>query len=114
MQLEQRFVGDVAIVKITGEIKLGKGNDVVLPDNVSGLMKGGYRKVLVDLAGVSYVDSAGLGQIVQAHAAAKSQGGSLKVFSPTTRLRDLLVLTRLTTVVGMYDNEAQALASYGA
>jgi anti-anti-sigma regulatory factor len=51
-----------------------------------------------------------LGQLVQAHATAKKLGGSLKVFGPTTRLRDLLVLTRLTTVITVYDDEAQALA----
>ena len=112
MHLEQRIVGDVAIVAISGEMTLKKGGDVVLPDNVRSLIQTGHRKVLLDLADVSYVDSAGLGQLVQAHSTAKNGGASLKVFNPTARLRDLLVLTRLTTVLGMYDDEAQALASF--
>jgi anti-sigma B factor antagonist len=114
MQFEKRIVGDVAIITVTGEITLNKGGEAQLHDSIRSVIQEGHPKVLVDLAGVSYVDSAGLGQLVQAHSVAKNHGGSLRVFNPTTRLRDLLTLTRLTTVIGTYDDEAQALASYGA
>src|SRR5262245_32020785 len=113
MQVEKRVVGDVAILAVTGEITLKKNGDALLNDNMKSLIQQGHTKVLLDLAGVSYVDSAGLGELVQAHSTVRNHGGSLKVFRPTPRLRELLVLTRLTTVFGLYDDEATALASFG-
>lgn len=112
MQLEERMVGDVAIVTVTGELTLKKSRTTMLHDKVRSLVQQGRKKVLVDLAGVSFVDSAGLGELVQTNSTAKNHGGSLKLFSPTSRLRELLVVTRLTTVLGVYDDEAQALASF--
>ena len=114
MQLEERIAGDVAIVTVTGEITLKRGGDVMLHDRVRRLIQQGHKGVLVDLTGVSYVDSAGLGELVQAHSITKNNGGSLKLLNPTKRLRDLLVATNLTTILDTYDDEAQALASFGA
>ena len=114
MELEKRVVGDVAILAVTGEITLKKNGDALLNDNMRHLIEQGHSKVLVDLSGVSYIDSAGLGELVQAHSTIRNHGGSMKVFRPTPRLRELLVLTRLTTVFGMYDDEATALASFGS
>ena len=113
MQLEERMVGDVAIVTVTGEITLKQSRNAMLHDKVRSLVQRGHKHVLVDLAGVSFVDSAGLGELVQTNSTMKNHGGALKLFSPTSRLRELLVLTRLTTVLGMYEDEAQALASVG-
>jgi anti-sigma B factor antagonist len=112
MQLEERVVGDVTIVKVTGDITLKKSRQVLLHDKVRSLVEQGQKKVLVDLAGVSYVDSAGLGELVQTNSTAKNHGGSMKLFAPSARLRELLVVTRLTTLLGVYDDEAQALASF--
>ena len=63
---------------------------------------------------MSYVDSAGLGELVQAYATTKNRGGALKLVSVTKRLKDLLVVTKLLTVFDTYDNEADGLASFGA
>jgi anti-sigma B factor antagonist len=114
MQLEERIVRDVIIVKVTGEITLKKAGDVVLHDRVRNLIQQGHRKVLFDLASVSYVDSAGLGELVQAYSTIRNYGGSLKLFNPTKRLHDLLVVTDLARLFDRYDDEAQALASFGA
>ena len=114
MELQKRIVGDVAILAVIGEITLKKNGDVLLNDNMRSLVQEGHSKVLLDLAGVSYIDSAGLGELVQAHSTIRNLGGAMKVFRPTPRLRELLVLTRLTTVFGMYDDEASALAAFGA
>jgi anti-sigma B factor antagonist len=113
MNIEERFVGEVAIVKVTGEITLKKGGDVALHEKVRSLMLQGHRKVLLDLAGVSYVDSAGLGELIQAYSASKNHGGSLKLFNPTKRLQELLVVTDLARVFDRFDDEAKALASFG-
>ena len=113
MQLEERIVGHVAIVTVTGDITLNKGGDVLLKDKVQSLIHQGQKNLLVDLSGVSYVDSAGLGELVQAYATTKNRGGALKLLNVTKRLRDLLVVTKLLTVFDTYDNEAAALASFG-
>lgn len=112
MQLEQRIVNDVAIVRVTGDITLAKGGDVMLKDKINSLLQQGYRKLLLDLGGVSYVDSAGLGQLVQVHATTTRQGGTLRLLNVTKRLRDLLVVTRLLVVFDAFEDEAEALASF--
>jgi len=113
MQLEERGVGDVTIVKVTGDITLNKGGDVLLKDKIHSLAQQGRKSILVDLGGVSYVDSAGLGQLVQSFATTKNRGGSLKLLNVTKRLRDLLVVTRLLTVFDTFESEAEAIASFG-
>jgi anti-sigma B factor antagonist len=112
MQLEQRIVGEIAVVKVSGEITVGKGTDVMLKDKVNSLLQQGYRKLLLDLGGVSYVDSAGLGQLVQLHATTTRHGGVVKLLNVTKRLHDLLVVTRLLVVFDTFENEKEALASF--
>lgn len=114
MQLEERIAGNVAIIKVTGDITLNKGGDVLLKDKVQSLLQQGQKDLLIDLSGVSYVDSAGLGEIVQAYATTKNRGGALKLLHVTKRLKDLLVVTKLLTVFDTFDNEAEALASFGS
>src|ERR1019366_8857090 len=67
MQLDERMVGDIAIITVTGDITLNKGGDVVLKDKVRSLLQQARVKLLLDLGAVSYVDSAGLGELVQAY-----------------------------------------------
>jgi anti-sigma B factor antagonist len=112
MQLEQRIAGNVAIITINGDITLNKGGDVLLKDKVQSLIQQGQKNLIVDLGGVSYVDSAGLGQLVQAYATTKNKGGALKLLNVTKRLKDLLVVTKLLTVFDTFDDEKSALASF--
>jgi anti-sigma B factor antagonist len=112
MQIGQRMVGDVAIIEITGDITMSKGGDVMIKDKVNSLLQQGNRKLLVDLGNVSYVDSAGLGQLVQVYTTASKNGGALKLLRVTKRLKDLLVLTKLLTVFESYDDEKEAVASF--
>jgi anti-sigma B factor antagonist len=113
MQLDDRIVGDVAVVTVSGEITLKRNRSTMLHDKVRSVLQQGHKKVLVDLAGVSFVDSAGLGELVQTNSMVKDQGGALKLSSPAGRLREMLTVTKLTTIVNVYDTEAQALASFG-
>jgi anti-sigma B factor antagonist len=112
MQLEQRIAGNVAIITVTGDITLNKGGDVLLKDKVQSLLQQGHKNIIIDLGGVSYVDSAGLGQLVHAYATTKNKGGALKLINVTKKLRDLLVVTKLLTVFDTYDNETAALSSF--
>jgi anti-sigma B factor antagonist len=113
MQIEERVVGGVAIVKVSGDITLNAGGDVRLRDKVQSLIQQGHKQLLVDLGGVSYVDSAGLGQLVQIQTTTSNNGGKLKLLNVTKRLNDLLVVTKLVTVFDTFEDEAEALASFG-
>ena len=114
MQIEERQSGEVTVIRVTGDITLNKGGDVLLKDKVQSLLQQGKKKLLLDLGGVSYVDSAGLGQLVQVYATTKNHGGSLKLLNLTKRLKDLLVVSKLLTVFDSYESEAEALGSFGA
>ena len=85
---------------------------MLLKDKIQSLLQQGHRKILLDMGNVSYVDSAGLGQLVQVFATTSHLGGSLKLLNLTKRLRDLLVLTKLLTVFDSYDSESEAVASF--
>jgi anti-sigma B factor antagonist len=113
MQIEEKTSGEVTVIKITGDITLNQGGDILLKDKVQSLLQQGKQKLVLDLGGVSYVDSAGLGQLVQIHATTKSKGGSLRLANVTKRLKDLLVVTKLVTVFDSYDSEAEAVSSFG-
>jgi len=114
MQIEERQSGDVTVIRVNGDITLNKGGDVLLKDKVQSLLQQGKKKLLLDLGGVSYVDSAGLGQLVQVYATTKNHGGMLKLLNLTKRLKDLLVVSKLLTVFDSYESEAEALGSFGA
>jgi anti-sigma B factor antagonist len=114
MQISQRTVGDVVIVDVSGKITLGEGGDVVLKDKMRSLIQQGNKKLLLNLGDVSYVDSAGLGEIVQAYATVNKDGGKLKLLNITKRIKDLLSITKLLTVFDTFDNEAEAVASFQA
>jgi anti-sigma B factor antagonist len=113
MKLEQRIINDVALVTATGDITASKGADMILKDKINSLLNQGYRKLLIDLGGVSYVDSSGLGQLAAIQASVTKNGGAVRLLRITRRLNDLLVLTRLVTIFRTFDDEATALASFG-
>ena len=112
MQIDEKTTGEITVIKITGDITLNQGGDVLLKDKIQSLLQQGQRKLVLDLGNVSYVDSAGLGQLVQIHATTKSKGGSLRLANVTKRLKDLLVVTKLVTVFDSYDSEAEAVGSF--
>jgi anti-sigma B factor antagonist len=76
------------------------------------LVQQGYKNVLLNLGDVSYVDSAGLGEIVQAYATVNKNGGTLKLLNVTKRLNDLMSITKLLTVFDTFDNEGEAVRSF--
>ena len=113
MTVSERSVGNVTILDVSGNVTLNDGAEQVR-DKVRSVLQQGQKFLLVNLSKVSYMDSAGLGELVQAYSTVAKQGGKLKLVSPTKRLQDLLVITKLATVFDSYDTEAEALESYGA
>jgi anti-sigma B factor antagonist len=112
MQISERMSGDVVIVDVSGKITLGDGGDAILKDKMGSLIQQGQKKVLLNLGEVSYVDSAGLGEIVQAYATVTKSGGALKLMNTTKRIKDLLSITKLLTVFECHENEADAIKSF--
>ena len=112
MHISERSVGEVMIVDVSGKITLGDGGDAILKDKMQSLLQQGRKNVLLNLGDVSYVDSAGLGQIVQSYATIMKNGGSLKLLNVTKRIKDLLSITKLLTVFECHDSEAEAVTSF--
>jgi anti-sigma B factor antagonist len=113
MQIEERTVGDVLVLDLKGKITLGEG-DEMLKDKVNSLVNQGYRKIILNLAEVPYIDSAGLGEIVRTYTTVSRQGGSLKLLNLTKRITDLLSITKLLTVFETFDAENEAVRSFSA
>src|SRR5512147_2149458 len=113
MQIEERSLGDVIVLDLKGKITLGQG-DELLKDKVNSLVNQGYKKLVLNLTEVPYIDSAGLGEIVRTYTTVSRQGGSLKLLNLTKKITDLLSITKLLTVFETYDNEADAVRSFSS
>jgi anti-sigma B factor antagonist len=113
MQIEERMVGDVVMLDLKGKITLGEG-DELLKDKVNSLVNQGHKKIVLNLAEVPYIDSAGLGEVVRTYTTVSRQGGSLKLLNLTKRITDLLSITKLLTVFETFDSENEAVRSFSA
>ncbi len=111
MEIAERTVNDVTILDLKGKMTLGEG-DELLKDKINSLLAQGHKKLLLNLEGVPYIDSAGLGEVVRTYTTVSRQGGSLKLLNLTKRIEDLLSITKLLTVFETFDSEAEAVQSY--
>jgi anti-sigma B factor antagonist len=111
LDLKERQAGDVTILDLTGEVRMGEGS-IVLRDAIRKLADAGKKKLLLNLAGVKYVDSSGIGELIANYTTVKRQGGQLKLLNLTDRIQNLLVITKLLTVFDVYEDEAEALKSF--
>jgi anti-sigma B factor antagonist len=111
MQIEERVVGETTILDLKGKITLGEG-DEVLKDKINSLVLQNRRRILLNLADVPYIDSAGLGEIVRTYTTVSRQGGQLKLVNLTKRITDLLSITKLLTVFETFESEADALKTF--
>jgi anti-sigma B factor antagonist len=113
MQIDERTMGDVVVLDLKGRVMLGEG-DEVLKDKVNSLLNQGKKKIVLNLAEVPYIDSAGLGEVVRTFTTVSRQGGQLKLLNLTKRITDLLAITKLLTVFDTYDSENDAVQSFSA
>ena len=91
---------------------MARSHSVRLRGAVQEALGAGSKKILLNLADVNYIDSAGLGELVSAYTTVKNAGGQLKLLSFTKKVRDLLVITKLLTVFDVKDTEADAISSF--
>lgn len=106
-----RHVSGVTLLEISGRITLGEGG-VTLRDAIQDALDTGAKKLVVDMGGVSYMDSSGVGELTTAYTSARSKGCELKLLHLTKRIDDLMQITKLATLFDVYSNEQQALSSF--
>jgi len=110
---------DVVIIDLTGHLGVGeaipfaRGSSAVLSDLVRELTQKSKRKIILNLADVSYVDSSGVGQLVRGLTTARTHGADLKLLNPISPVFGLLRVTKLDTVFDVKDDEAAAIAAFG-
>jgi anti-sigma B factor antagonist len=112
MKATLRDVGNgVTIIKLEGKITIGAG-DAQLRDVISKAVQEGSTKVLLDLSGVTTIDSSGIGELVGSFTTVTNRGGKLKLLHLPAKLNELLHVTQLITVFEVYENEQEAINSF--
>jgi len=112
MKINERTVGDVTVLDLEGKLLIGEG-DELLREKINSLVEGGTTKILLNLGEVPYMDSAGLGEVVRCYTTVSRKNGKLKLVNLTKRLQDLLSITKLLTVFDTYEDEGEAVKSFG-
>ena len=106
-----REAGNVTIVEVAGRVTLGAAGPSI-QDTVRELVDSLHTNIIINLGGITYLDSSGLGQLVSSVATATSRGGAIKLLNLTERVYDLLLLTKLCPVFAIYADEATAVMSF--
>ena len=111
LTIESREVAHVTILDINGRIVLG---DEIgkLRDAIHALIAEGKKKIILNLAGVDYIDSSGVGELVGCYTTVRNAGGELKLLNLTQKVQDVLYVTELYTVFDVWDNEASAITAF--
>ena len=111
VKLTTRQVGDVTVIDAVGRITLGEGSST-FRDTIRDMASQGHKKLLLNLAEVSYIDSSGIGEMVSSFTTVTNHGGQLKLLNLTKRVKDLLQITKLYTVFEVFEDEATAVRSF--
>lgn len=112
MHIEVRKAGDVVIVDLSGKLSAGLG-DQILHDTIDELLAESWKKILLNMSQVSFVDSAGLGELVAGLKTARNLGASLKILNASERVHSTLFITRLLPIFEIFQDEQEAVRSFG-
>lgn len=113
LKMSTREVNGIIIIDLSGRLTMGEAS-AAIRDEVRDQTGQGFRKILLNLADISYIDSAGLGELTASYTSIKNRGGELKLLNLTKRVHDLMQITKLYTVFDVYDDERTAIASFGS
>jgi|SRR5215472_15397291 len=113
LKINTREVKDIIVIDLSGRITLGEAAAAVR-EEIHDEIGHGHRKLLLNLGDVSYIDSAGLGELTSAYTSVKNRSGELKLVNLTQRVHDLMQITKLYTVFDVYDDEKKAIASFAS
>ena len=111
MKHQTRDAGDVRVISLSGKITIGSG-DVMLRDLITKSLDEGKKKILLDLGGVSAIDSSGIGEMVAAYTSVTNRGAQLKLVNLSRKINDILQVTQLITVFDVFDDEDEAIGSF--
>ena len=111
LNMKERQAGDVTVLDMDGKITIGEGS-VALRSAIRRLLEESKKKVLLNLAGVSYIDSSGIGELVSSYTAINKDGGQLKLLNLTQKTLELLTITKLLTVFDVYESEPESLDGF--
>ena len=111
LYIHERRERDVAVLDLKGRIRIN-GGTLALHRSIRCLVEEGKTKILLNLAGVTHIDSTGLGELISSYVTVSNKGGQIKLVHLTERLKDIMTITKLLTVFDVYDNEPDALASF--
>ena len=111
MKINVRNVGNVAVVDLSGKITIGEG-DILLRDKIQELLESGKKNLLLNMEKVSYMDSAGIGELVACYKRAREKSGTVKLLKASGKVADLLQLTKLQEVFETFENEKDALGTF--
>ena len=112
MKTSVRQIGHVSVVDISGKITIGEG-DVVLREKVNELLDNDQKHILLNLEKVSYMDSAGIGELVASSKLAERVASEVKLVNVQDQVRHILELSMVLPMLDVHDNEEQALAAFG-
>jgi anti-sigma B factor antagonist len=110
MNTTERQVGPVTVLSLSGKITSDYSGQ--LKEKVTSTLAAGHKQIVLDLSGVTYIDSSGLGEMVSCHTTATRESGEVKLANLGKRSKDLLVMTKLIMVFSVYDTEAEAIAAF--
>jgi len=108
-----RKVGDITVVELKGKITIGAG-DLQMREAIHAVLNEGSRKLVVDMSGVTTIDSSGVGELVGCYTTATHKGAKMKLMNLPTKISDVLTVTQLITVFDVYPTEAEAISSFAA
>jgi len=111
LYINERRMGNVTVLDLKGRVRIG-GGTVSLHKSIRCLVAEGKTEILLNLAGVTHIDSSGLGELISSHVTVKDKGGQIKLIHLTESLRELMIITKLLTVFDVYDDEPEALLSF--
>ena len=112
LEIQARKVGQIVILDLMGKITIGDGSNK-LRDEVNRLLESGEREIILNFEHTSYLDSSGIGELISRHTTTKNQGGHLKLLKLPKKIRDLLLVTKLLGVFETFENEQDAVLSFG-
>ena len=111
LYINEHRVGAVTVLDLKGRVRIG-GATLALHKSVRCLVGEGKTQILMNLAGVTHIDSSGLGELIASQITVRNKGGEMKLSHLTDGLRDLMTITKLLTVFEVYEGEAEAVASF--
>lgn len=112
MKITEEKIDDVAVIRLSGKV-IGGPELMEVKETFQNQINHDYKNILLDLGGVTWMDSSGLGVIVSGHTTVSRAGGTMKILNATRKIHELFIITKLITVFDTYTDEKEALSSFG-